>query len=275
DFNLNTGSLPQVDEVLAEERREQLVALSRNRYATPKAEVEALLAKQRQAPEPEPVPKEKETGKEKTAKEKRSEETDTVRSEPFTVKPEPSTGKQPKPTPGQPPPLGKGGAQHKFLQRKVKSNAEKKGFRATIEKPVLRGTGSIDVVLEKEDKKYACEISINTTAEQELGNIQKCLAAGYETVFVISPEKKTLNNIRQLVATSLEQNEIARIRYVDIEDFLRFLEEEADNTASTELIVGGRKVRKKLRPLPESERKERRKAIAKTILQALGRIKDN
>src|SRR5262245_18455453 len=124
DFNLNTGSLPQVDEVLAEERCEQLIALSRNRYATLKAEVEALLAKQRQAAEPEPATK---PDPPPTSTETYIEETRPIPTEPVAAKPERAIGKKPKTQPEEPLPLGKGGAQHKFLQRKVKSNAEKKG----------------------------------------------------------------------------------------------------------------------------------------------------
>jgi hypothetical protein len=71
----------------------------------------------------------------------------------------------------------------------LKRLAEDKGFKATIEKPVLGGKGSIDVALERGDRNIACEISISTTTEWKIGNIQ-CLASGFETVLVISPEKR-------------------------------------------------------------------------------------
>jgi hypothetical protein len=69
---------------------------------------------------------------------------------------------------------------------------ESKGFRATIEKEILGGLGSVDVALEKEGRSIACEVSVTAGKEQELGNIQKCPATGFETVLVISPEKRNL-----------------------------------------------------------------------------------
>jgi type IV secretory pathway TraG/TraD family ATPase VirD4 len=67
DFNLKTSPLPKVDEVLAEERREQLISLSRQRYATPRADVEELLNRQWRRPEAEPLSTEEETKREETA----------------------------------------------------------------------------------------------------------------------------------------------------------------------------------------------------------------
>jgi hypothetical protein len=273
DFNLKTFPLPHIDEVLAAKRRAELISLSRERYATPKLEVEALLAKQRETLQPEPRPTEKEEAREAKAESEPSEETEPVQAEPFAAKPETSRRKQPKPTPDAQP-LGKGGRQHKYLQEMVKRLAEEKGFKATIEKPVLGRKGSVDVALEKEGRAIACEISISTTSEQELGNIQKCLAAGFETVLIISSDNKSLNTIRDTVTTSLEKSEIERIRYLILEDFLAFLEEEEARATTTEQIVAGYKVKTKRRPLTESDRKARREAIAKTILQAIRRMKE-
>ena len=70
---------------------------------------------------------------------------------------------------------------------------------------MLGGKGSVDVALERDGRAVACEISVSTNPEQELGNIQKCLAAGFETVLVISPEKKNLAGIRETVESSLEK----------------------------------------------------------------------
>lgn len=281
DFNLKTSPLPKVDEALAEERREQLISLSRERYATPRAEVEELLNKQWRRPEAEPGQTEEETGptKEETdtaksAKETRSEETETIHEEPFTVKAERPARKQPKPTPGMPQPLGKGGRQHKYLQEMVKRLAEDKGFRATIEKPVLGGKGSIDVALEKYGRAIACEISVTTSSEQEFGNLQKCLAAGFDRVFLLSQENKNLTAIREIASNSLGKNDLDKVRFFTIEDFIGFLEEEEAEGQETEQIIGGRKVRVRHRALSEAERKSRRQAIAQTIVQAMRRMKN-
>jgi len=274
DFNLKTSPLPKVDEALSEERREQLISLSRQRYATPRAEVEELLNKQWRGPESEPGPSQKETKKAETAKETRGEETETVHSAPFTIKPEPPTRKQPQPAAVKSQALGKGGRQHKYLQDMVKRLAEDKGFRATIEKPVLGGKGGVDVALEKDGRAIACEISITTTVEWELGNIQKCLASGFEKVFLLSQEKKYLANAQELIRENLEPAELDRIQCLTIEEFIEFLEQEDAKSAEKEQIIGGRKVRVRHRALSEAEKKSRRQAIAQTILQAMKRMKD-
>ena len=56
--------------------------------------------------------------------------------------------------------LGRGGAQHQAIQKRIKEAAEELGFRSVIEKPVLDGQGSVDLWLERAGLSIACEISI-------------------------------------------------------------------------------------------------------------------
>jgi hypothetical protein len=230
-----------------------------------RAEVEALISRQWQLVEPEPVPE---------IKKPTTFETRQTPSEPPGIKPVRIPREKPKPVPAEPPLLGKGGRQHKYLQDMVKRLAEDKGFKATIEKPVLGGKGSIDVALEKEGRLIACEISVSTTSEQELGNIQKCIAAGFEIVLVISPEKKNLTRIRQQAESSLEKGTIKNIRYLTLEEFLTFLDEEEAKAATKETTVRGYKVKVKYRPVDEAEKKTRRRVITQTIVQAMRRMKE-
>jgi hypothetical protein len=145
--------------------------------------------------------------------------------------------------------------------------------RTTIEKPVLGGKGSVDVALEKNGMKIACEISVTTSSEQEFGNLQKCLAAGFDRVILLSQENKNLTAIREVASNSLEKNDLDKVSFFTIEDFIGFLEEEEAKGQETEQIIGGRKVRTRHRALSEAERKSRRQAIAQTILQAMKRMK--
>src|SRR5205807_7360973 len=122
-------------------------------YATPKADVEALIARQWQPMETEFPPETKITT---------PLEVKEIPADPAILKRERSPRQKPKPISAEPPPLGKGGRQHKYLQEMVKRLAEDKGFMATIERPVLGGKGSVDVALERNGTKIACEISIST-----------------------------------------------------------------------------------------------------------------
>ncbi len=73
----------------------------------------------------------------------------------------------------------------------IKQIAEKNGYRAVIEEEIPEKSGRVDVGLEKDGEKIACEISITTTPEHEFKNIEKCLKAGYNKVLFCSPEYET------------------------------------------------------------------------------------
>jgi hypothetical protein len=81
--------------------------------------------------------------------------------------------------------LGKGGEQHKAMQRRIKEAAEALGFRSVIEKQIGESQESIDLFLERGDRKIACEISVSTTIDHEVGNVAKCLKAGLPEVTII------------------------------------------------------------------------------------------
>ena len=80
---------------------------------------------------------------------------------------------------------------------------------------MLDGLGSVDVALEKSGSPLiACEISVTTTAEHEIGNAQKCLAAGYEQVLLIAADKKALERVKAEVAAGLNANQRKRVQVV-------------------------------------------------------------
>ena len=78
---------------------------------------------------------------------------------------------------------------------------------------------------------------------------QKRLAVGFETVLVISPEKKNLAKIQRAVDANLEKDQTGRMRFFTVEDFLNFLDEEEARAAITEQTVRGYKVKAKYRIL--------------------------
>lgn len=213
DFNLKTRPLPPVDAVEARARREHIVALSRERYAARREDVEAHLARTvHDAPPAEPAredaPRKRATGL--RADQSRGETTD---GEHGTVL-----------TPAPPSPVGRGGQQHQYLQQIIKRWADGRGWHATIEKQVLDGLGSVDVALEKGGRSVACEISITTSTDHETGNIQKCLAAGFEYVVVISTDKNALGKARNAICDALAPDQIKRVRFLRPEELFSFVE---------------------------------------------------
>ncbi len=144
DFNLKTVPLPAVEPAVACSRREQIVASSRERYATRREDVEAAIRATHTPDQAEPEP---ETRKTKIRVEVPLPTQKTARASSeagnsLTV-----------PTPGR------GGEHHKYLQQLIKRWAEGRGYSVSIEKPILDGLGSVDVALEKGSRSIACEIS--------------------------------------------------------------------------------------------------------------------
>jgi hypothetical protein len=172
-----------------------------------------------------------------------------------------------------PVPLGRGGQQHKYLQNLIKRLAEDKGFHVTIEQSVLSGTGSVDVSLERAGRKIACEISVSSKSEYELRNVQKCLAAGFDQVVVLSSEKKALGKIQKLIQ-ELDAESKKRVLCLLPEEFIEFLDRTDTEQLNADSTVHGYKVKVKYKKAGSSEQVAQRQAVAQVILQALKRLKN-
>jgi len=166
----------------------------------------------------------------------------------------------------------KGPSQHRYFQVLIKRIAEDKGYKATIEQPTPDGSGRIDVALERNGKRIACEISVTSTPEQEVKNIEKCLAAGFERVILCSPERKILESVKDLVSQSIGEADSKRVYFFQPDELFFFLEESAAAEASKEDRIKGYKVRVQYQPVKESEKKAKREAVAQVMLQAMKRM---
>jgi hypothetical protein len=250
---------------LAGERRERLTNLSRQKYGAPREEVEARLVKDKtwvpllSLPEEVPearIPERKEPAIPLPKKVKKEE------------KREAKTGASPAAE-------ERASSQHRYLQSLIKRMAESKGFRAIIEEPTPDGQGRVDVSLEREGRKIACEISVTTTNEQELSNIQKCLASGYEKVILCSPEKKSLEKIKALASRKLKTSDQEKTFFLLPDELFFVLEKEAAAWAGKEERIKGYRVKVQYQPVMEAEKKIKREAVGQVILQALRRMKED
>lgn len=97
---------------------------------------------------------------------------------------------------------GRGGSQHKYLQSFIKKMAEDRGFVVTLEKTVLDGHGHVDALLERDGVRVGCEISVSTRLEHEVGNLTKCLAAGYDFGVLLSTDEALLADAKREFAES-------------------------------------------------------------------------
>jgi len=168
----------------------------------------------------------------------------------------------------------KGRSRHRYLQALIRRMAEDKGFRAIIEQPTPDGLGRVDVSLEMDGRKIACEISVTTTDEQELSNIEKCLASGYEKVILCSPEKKNLEKVKALISQKLKPSDQEKVLFFQPEELFFYLEKEAAAWAGKEERIKGYRVKVQYQPVLEAEKKVKREAVGQVILQALRRMKE-
>ncbi|MDO8241005.1 MAG: type IV secretion system DNA-binding domain-containing protein [Candidatus Moranbacteria bacterium] len=262
DFNLRTFPLPERNENA--EARLAIVNRSREKYGTPKSQVIEML-------EAENPPPAGEKNGESRVERVSEAQPNTVEQSPRNESPKDDARR--KSTIPDQPTSGRGGVQHRYLQQLIKRLAEERGYKAEVELSVLGGTGIVDVSLRKENEKLACEISVTTSAAHELENIQKCLAAGYETVLVLSHEKSQLNKIRQLAVEVLDAGTHERIRYLSPEELIVFLDSKQTPKMEQQKTIRGYKVRVNYTAGEAAQQKQRQDAIAKLIVNSMKKMK--
>jgi hypothetical protein len=194
DFNLHTQCPDPIDPEAAAARRLAAVNASRTGYATPRDEVDALLASNRELHSPE-------DSDDGSGKRTRARERTNAEHEPTLP--------------------GRGGAQHKYIQDLIRRLGEERGFVVAIEKRILGGHGHVDVALEREGLSIGCEISMTTRAAHETGNMAKLIAAGFDyAVFITSKDR-----VRKAMREALGDAESSRIRFLTPDGFVALLDE--------------------------------------------------
>lgn len=226
DFNLSSPMSPKVDETTAAQRRKQVIDASRAKYGVPRAQIEAALRDVREADgsppatEPQPKPKRKSSG------ETPPKETPAV-AEPASSPSQvvtPPAPQQPKLSEKKSAEMGIGGNQHHIIDDRITKTAQDLGYRVTLEAKIAGTNRKIDMLLEREDQTIACEIPITNTVDYEVGNIDKCLKAGFRHIAMIGDPKK-LQAIERAAKTSLGATDASCVRYFLPDDFLQWLKE--------------------------------------------------
>ena len=275
DFTITTKPAPAVAAALADERRAEITNRSRARYARPRAEVETILQAihadvATAAPD---VPARGAEPPAKTQPEAPAPLPETTPEAPAASTPPTRTKSRLSVVPA-PPTAGRGGREHKYLQHLVKRLAEDRGFLAVIEKPILSGAGSVDVSLEKGDRRIACEISVTTDPDHEVDNLQKCLAGGYETAVALSKDPKAIRKLRDRASTVLEPSTLERLRFFLPEEMVIFLDELAAAEASGESTVRGYRVKRRYQVVDPNDAELKKQAIARVLGNASRKVND-
>ena len=272
DFNLALRKPELPDDETSQNQREKIIAASRAKYATPRAEVEAALLARIWGQQPQP-PSTDETGgtpapkpsppkpsapvvvpppseisppatvetpplaiaeiKPVTVSEKESEPAiipavaTSQAASPAVAKPVVAEVKSP-------PKPGRGFDWHKTAQKRIKTEGEKLGFSAELEKQLAKGSmQAADVVLRRGHVHIAVEIaSTSSNINHEFENLHKCLKAGFSHVVAIASELKFLQGLEAAVRGALTPELTAKVSYYTT---VQFIEELRRLAAASEL----------------------------------------
>jgi len=163
---------------------------------------------------------------------------------------------------------GRGGRQHKYLQHLVKQLAEERGFRASIEETILDGAGRVDVSLVRDKRRIACQVSVTTTKDWELGSVEKCLVAGYDEVLLIGTNERHVKALAKFIESSLDEGSRGKVRYLSADDVPGFLDQ-LGVPKETEQMVKGYKVRTVHQSIDPNDAEARRSAIAEVVARSI------
>ena len=207
DFDFNLALRKPELEMVSD--AEVIIAASRAKYATSRAEVEAaLLASLRGELKVAVPPAIVESQVSTVVETPQVVEVPKVAEPPVAEIPkvtvsEKKTEAKPAET-AAPKDLGRGGARHKSIQSRLKTEAQKLGFHAEVEKQLAQGSNdAADLVLRRGSVEIAVEITITTGVDHEFENVKKCLASGIDA-------KKNLVDTEQ--ALSALQRQIQKVR---------------------------------------------------------------
>ena len=290
DFNLRVLLPEEPDSEIAATTRKRVVMRSREKYATPRAEVEAALLRttdlkpltkspperkatqpnQREAiPSPEsisiplvPAEPEQPTVVKAPQADLPPPLSEILRAAPALIAETHTQSREPIP--------GRGGPEHQAIQKRIKEEAEKLGFRSILEKPVLEGHANIDVWLERNGFIIACEVSFTNTEENESNKIIRCLKGGIPKFAMICTDEKKLRKIEAAISSSVESELAAKVEYFQPGPFIEYLTSlPVELSKKSENIRRGYKVKHSQSSVSREEQKAKEEAAIRAIAESM------
>lgn len=161
------------------------------------------------------------------------------------VAPPEETSPEPKP--------GRGGDSHTETQAFLTSLAHHFGWRAETEHPVA--DGYVDVWLSRDGREIACEVTVTTEVAYEIGNIEKCLAAGADEVWLISEDQSKLDMIKDRMGHT------PKVWFFSPDMLEAELSARTARDQTHEMVIRGYKVEVMKGFLPETEAEARRERL--------------
>lgn len=116
---------------------------------------------------------------------------------------------------------GRGGPIHQHFVEIIARYASEKGYQVAKEHRLSGGW--VDLHLEREGQATAVEVSISSTSDRELSNLQKCLKAGYHRVLVLFLDEAVWEAFDDVLPKTLPQDQCTKVEAGKLKEFHRLL----------------------------------------------------
>jgi excisionase family DNA binding protein len=164
---------------------------------------------------------------------------------------------------------GRSGPEGQSILEVVKQLGKINGFRVTLDQQILDGQESVDVVLERDRWKLACEVVPTTVIEQEIGRVKRYLASGFDVIAIISTNQEQTRRLEPALARGLTKEELARVKLLAPEELSRYIEGIETLVCETVNMTCGYKVTARYYRTNPADEARRRKRLAEILARHL------
>lgn len=276
DCSMETFAMSKVSEEEKSSNMETVIANTRAQFSTPREEVEQMLAETLNI---EAKAQEDDTaqGKETVFRSIKEIKKPVKQVQVSPVKKDPvieavsKTAKEKIVIPAEERITERDVSTHRYLQTLTKKMAEARGYTAVIEQQLPDGNGSVDVLLTKDFKTIAVEISVTTDAEWEMHNIEKCIHAGYSEVISVSGDPKQLDRIKKKCIEGIKDFDGKAVQFFTPDALFSYLDTTILKEEPREQIIKGYRVNVSYENITPEEMERKRASVAKVVMDSLRR----
>jgi hypothetical protein len=107
---------------------------------------------------------------------------------------------------------GRGHLIHRFYVQNWASRFEAQGYTIKTEQKV--GNAVADLLILNKEERYALEVAVESRPEQEIEKVKEYLRLGLGRVYIVSPDKNKLKQIKQKAKSSLSKEDFSKIEFL-------------------------------------------------------------
>lgn len=159
-------------------------------------------------------------------------------------------------------------SRHRYLQTLIKKMAESRGYKAQIEQPTPDGQGRVDVLLDRNGKRIACEIGVTTSKTWEAHNIEKCLAAGYDIAVAIANDERAKALMQVKVDETIDKANLSRVYVMEASELFHYLDTEIAKDSKVNTKFKGYRVKVEYENVSKEDMKKKQDSIAKLVIDS-------